>query len=35
LDTSVSHDLVNNSQTRLIVNSSDNNNENISSSSNK
>jgi DNA excision repair protein ERCC-4 len=36
LDTSISHDLVNNSQTRLIVNSSgDNNNENISSSSNK
>jgi DNA excision repair protein ERCC-4 len=35
LDTFVSHDLVNNSQTRLIVNSSDNNNENISSSSNK
>ncbi len=36
LDTSISHDLVNNSQTRLIVNSNgDNNNENISSSSNK
>lgn len=36
LDTSISYDLVNNSQTRLIVNSSgDNNNENISSSSNK
>jgi DNA excision repair protein ERCC-4 len=36
LDTSVSRDLVNNSQTRLIVNSSgDNNNESISSSSNK
>jgi DNA excision repair protein ERCC-4 len=37
LDTSISHDLVNNSQTRLIVNSSgnNNNNENISSSSNK
>ncbi len=36
LDTPVSHDLVNNSQTRLIVNSSDDdNNENISSSSNK
>lgn len=36
LDTPVSHDLVNNSQTRLIVNSGDdNNNENISSSSNK
>jgi DNA excision repair protein ERCC-4 len=36
LDTSISYDLVNNSQTRLIVNSSgDNNNESISSSSNK
>ena len=36
LDTSISYDLVNNSQTRLIVDSSgDNNNENISSSSNK